>query len=78
MEENKWRFLKDELLGYMTDGSELHKVEIGGPSAVEKPTVTEAGHRICSMSIATEDDTGTVFFFNEANGWQEQFSFKAE
>lgn len=78
LQANKWRFLKDKLIGYLADGTELHYVEIGGPSSETKPTTTEAGHAICSMSLATEDDTGTVFFFNEANGWQEQFSFKVE
>lgn len=75
MEANKWRFLKDDLIGYLSDGTELHKVEIGGPSSVDKPTVTPAGHALCSMSLAFEDDTGKVFFYNEANGWGERFTF---
>lgn len=77
MQENEWRFLKDELLGYMADGTELHKVEIGGQSSVPKPTTTPAGHRICSLSIAVESDTGTVFFFNDGeNDWVDQYSFQ--
>ena len=75
MEENKWRFLVDNLIGYLTDGSELHYVEIGGPSSVTKPTTTTAGHALCSMSLAIEDDTGKCFFYNEADGWGERFTF---
>lgn len=75
MEENKWRFLVDRLLGYLADGSELHYVEIGGPSGETKPTTTPAGHALCSMSLAFEDDTGKVFFYNEADGWGERFTF---
>ena len=77
MEANKWRFLVDKLIGYLADGSELHYVEIGGPSGVTKPTTTPAGHAICSMSIACEDDSGKVYFYNEASGWVEQFSFQS-
>lgn len=75
MEANKWRFLKDRLIGYLADGTELHYVEIGGPSSVSKPTTTLAGHAICSMSLAFEDNTGKVFFYNEASGWGERFAF---
>ena len=41
MEDNKWRFLVDKLIGYKADGTELHYVEIGGPKTVAKPTVTK-------------------------------------
>ena len=75
MGQNEWRFLVDRLIGYLADGTELHYVEIGGPSSVTKPIVTPAGHAICSMSLAFEDDTGKVFFYNEADGWGEQFAF---
>lgn len=78
MEANKWRFLVDRLIGYLADGTELHYVEIGGPSAVTKPTKTPSGAAICSMSIAVEDDSGDVYFYNETDGWGEMFSFKAE
>lgn len=78
MEANKWRFLKDELIGYLTDGTELHYVEIGGPPGVAKPTTTPSGAAICSMSIAVEDTTGLVFFYNESSGWVEQFSFQPD
>lgn len=76
MEANKWRFLVDKLIGYMAEGSELHYVEIGGPSGVTKPTTTPAGHALCAMSLATESDTGKVFFYDETDGWTEQFAFK--
>lgn len=77
MGTNEWRFLVDRLLGYLADGTELHYVEIGGASTVAKPTTTPKGAAICSMSIATEDDTGVVSFFNEATGeWVQQFSFQ--
>lgn len=78
MEDNKWRFLVDRLIGYLADGTELHYVEIGGPSTVAKPTTTPKGAALCSMSLAVEDDTGMASFYNEANGWGEMFSFKAE
>lgn len=78
LEANKWRFLEDRLIGYLASGQELHLVEIGGPSGVTKPTVTETGAAICSMSIATEADTGKVFFFDEGTtAWVEQFAFQA-
>ena len=77
MEANKWRFLVDRLLGYLADGTELHYVEIGGPSGVTKPTKTPAGHAICSMSLAVEDDTGKVYFYNETSDWVEQFAFQS-
>lgn len=76
MEDNKWRFLVDKLIGYMADGSELHYVEIGGTSSVTKPTTTPAGHALCSTSTATESDTGTVFLYDEATGWVEMFSLQ--
>lgn len=76
MGANEWRFLKDKLHGYLADGTELHYVEIGGPSSVTKPTTTPAGHALCAMSLATESDTGKVFFYDETNGWVEQFSFQ--
>ena len=82
MAANKWRFLVDRLLGYLADGTELHYVEIGGPSGVTKPTKTSAGHAICSMSLAVEDDTGKddtgkVYFYNETSDWVEQFAFQS-
>lgn len=77
MSDNEWRFIVDRLIGYMSDGSELHYVEIGGPSGVTKPTVTPAGHRLCAMSLATESDSGKQFFYDETDGWTEQFTFKA-
>lgn len=76
MGANEWRFLEDKLHGYLADGTELHLVEIGGPSSVTKPTTTPAGHALCSMSLATESDTGKVFFYDETSGWVEQFSFQ--
>lgn len=77
MGTNEWRFLVDRLIGFLADGTELHYVEIGGPSTVTKPTTTPSGAAICSTSIATEDDTGVVSFFSEATGaWVEQFSFQ--
>ena len=75
MEANKWRFLVDKLVGYLADGTEIHYVEIGGPSSVTKPTTTPAGHALCSMSLAFEDNTGKCFFYNEADGWGERFTF---
>lgn len=78
MEANKWRFLVDRLVGYLADGTELHYVEIGGPKDVAKPTVTEQGHALCSMSIAIEDDSGDAYFYNETSGWGKMFSFAAE
>ena len=77
MGTNEWRFLVDRLIGYLADGTELHYVEIGGPSTVTKPTTTPKGAAICSMSIATEDDTGVVSFFSEVeNDWVAQCSFQ--
>jgi hypothetical protein len=76
MKANEWRFLVDKLIGYMDDGTELHYVEIGGPSGVDKPTTTPAGHALCAMSLATESDSGKQFFYDETSGWVEQFTFK--
>ena len=76
MGANEWRFIEDRLIGYLSSGAELHYVEIGGPSGTSKPTATPAGHAICDMSIATESNTGKVFFYNETNGWTEQFAFQ--
>lgn len=75
MGQNEWRFLVDRLIGYLADGSELHYVEIGGPSGVDKPTTTEQGDAICAMSLAFEADTGKVFFYDETDGWGERFTF---
>ena len=79
-----WIFLVDRLVGYLSDGTELHYVEIGGPSvdgdnvAIAKPTLTPSGAAICAMSLATESDTGDVYFYDPVNGWAKKFSFKAE
>ena len=78
MEDNKWRFLVDKLIGYKADGTELHYVEIGGPSSVTKPTKTPSGAAICSLSLAVEDNTGDAYFYNETSGWSKMFTFKAE
>lgn len=75
MGSNEWRFIVDFLVGYLSDGTELHYVEIGGPSGVSKPTTTPSGAAICAMSIAVESDKGDVYFFDESDGWGKMFSF---
>ena len=83
MEANKWRYLVERLVGYLADGTELYYVELGGPHEVDGvattiPTTSSNGHgKLCSMSVAVEDDTGDVRFYNEENGWGDPvFSFK--
>lgn len=73
-----WRTLKEELVGYASDGKEIHYCEFGGPSGEDKPTTGAGGAYISEMSIACESDTGVVFFHNETSGWVEQFSFQPE
>ena len=79
-----WRYLVERLVGYLSDGTELYYVEIGGPSKVNnvdtvKPTTSSNGRgALCSMSVLTEDDTGNVHFYNEENGWGDpMFCFKS-
>ena len=83
MGANEWRYLVERLVGYLEDGTELYYVELGGASEVDGvattiPTTSSNGHgKLCSMSIAIEDDTGYVRFYNEENGWGDPvFSFK--
>jgi len=47
-------------------------VEAYGNSDEDKPLAGIAGG-----SIAVETDTGKVFFFDETDGWVEQFSFQS-
>lgn len=78
MGANEWRYLVEQLVGYLSDGTPLYYVEIGGPSGTSKPTTSSNGGAICAMSIAVEDDTGKCYFYDEADGWGEpRFTFGA-
>ena len=75
--EDKWIFLKDELFSILPDGTELHYVEMTGPSSVTKPTTTESGAALCGFSLAFEQDTGKVCNFQPGTGWRDLFTFGA-
>lgn len=71
-----WRTLREELVGFAADGKEIHNCEFGGPSGEDKPTEGAGGAYLCEMSLAVESDSGNVYFWNETDGWTEQFTFK--
>lgn len=76
MEANKYRYLVERLIGYLADGTELYYVELSGDSGVAIPTTSSNGQgAICDGSICLQSDNGKMFFYNEADGWVEQFSF---
>lgn len=64
------RVITNEFLGNVNNM--VHYVEIALDSTETKPTTG-----IADGSIATETDTGDVYFFNEkTSAWVKQFSFQ--
>ena len=77
MGDNEYRILVERLIGYKADGTPVYYIEIAGDSTWSKPTTWKGG-AICDSSIATESDTGKVYFFNEeSTDWVEQFAFQS-
>lgn len=76
MNEKEYRFLVYDLAGYL-DGVEMRYVECYGNSDWSKPTTGPTGAHFVAGSKLGETDTGTVFFYDEEDGWVEQFSFKS-
>ena len=75
MDDSEYRFLVYQLAGYFSDGTEARYVECYGNSDWTKPTEGPNGAGFISGSMLVETDTGTVFFYDEEDGWVEQFSF---
>ena len=64
------RFNNNPNVAYQ-QGQNVQYLEISGLSSDTKPT-----EGVATGSIFVEVDTGTVFFYDEASGWVEQFSFQ--
>lgn len=75
--EDKWIFLTDELFTILPDGTEVHYVEMTGPSSVDKPTTTDTGAALCGFSLAFEHNTGKVYNYQPGTGWRKLFQFEA-
>lgn len=76
MPENEYRVLEDRLYGYLPDGTELRYIECYGNSDWTKPTAAPNGAKLCAGSKAVETDSGVVCFWDEEDGWVDQFSFQ--
>ena len=77
MGEKEYRVLEDRLYGYLPDGTELRYIECYGNSDWDKPTTAPNGANICCGSKAIETDTGKVVFYDDEDGWVDQFSFQS-
>lgn len=74
MGENGYRFVVENLIGYMADGKELYFAVCFGNSNATKPTNSSNGEGLlCNCSACVESDTGNVYFYNEyTSAWVKQ------